>query len=58
LLKLAKERLSETKSYLSQIVCPQGLKDLITEQGGNGKFSIYQIWPLLVLEAWLKKNMG
>jgi len=57
-LKLAKERLSETKSYLSQIVCPQGLKDLITEQGGNGKFSIYQIWPLLVLEAWLKKNMG
>jgi asparagine synthase (glutamine-hydrolysing) len=56
MLKMATDNLCGTKSVLGKLVDRNSLCKLIASQGITGGFSVYQVWPLLVLEAWLKKN--
>lgn len=56
-LALTKERLLGADSKLRNYVDPQALKTLVAKQAEYNCFSIYQVWPLLILEAWLRKNI-
>lgn len=55
-LSMARERLVGSESRLVAHVNRNVLESLIARQAENNGFSIYQLWPLLILEAWLRKN--
>lgn len=55
-LSMAKERLVGRESRLVAYVNRNALESLIAKQAENNGFSVYQLWPLLVIEAWLRKN--
>lgn len=57
-LSLAKDVLFSVDSQLVQHVEADVLKKLIVRQSEENSFSIYQLWPLLILEMWLRKNLG
>lgn len=56
MLFMARERLVGSESSLIAHVNRNVLKALIARQAENNGFSIYQLWPLLIIEAWLRKN--
>ncbi len=53
---MARERLVGSESSLVAHVNRNVLKALIARQAEHNGFSIYQLWSLLMLEAWLRKN--
>ena len=55
-LSMAKERLVGSESSLVAHMNRNVLETLIARQAEHNGFSIYQLWPLLMLEAWLRKN--
>lgn len=57
-LAMANQRLLGKDSILQQHVDAAALGDLIAAQAQDQGFSIYQLWPLLILEAWLEKNIA
>lgn len=57
-LELANQRLLGKKGILRQHVDPDTLAELIAAQSWGKGFSIYQVWPLLILESWLEKNVA
>lgn len=57
-LSLANDVLFSVDSQLVQHVEADVLKKLIVRQSDENSFSIYQLWPLLILEMWLRKNLG
>jgi asparagine synthase (glutamine-hydrolysing) len=56
-LSIARQRLVGPGSKLTAYVNRESLESLIAKQAENNGFSIYQVWPLLILEAWLRKNI-
>jgi asparagine synthase (glutamine-hydrolysing) len=57
-LSLTKELLLGTNSKLRDYVDPIVLEQMVTKQAEANCFSIYQVWPLLILETWLRKNIA
>jgi asparagine synthase (glutamine-hydrolysing) len=57
-LSLAKELLLGTNSKLRDYVDTSVLEEMVKKQTEDNSFSIYQVWPLLILEAWLRKNIN
>ena len=55
-ISLSKELLLGQNSKLRDYVDANVLEEMIAKQAENNCFSIYQVWPLLILEAWLRKN--
>lgn len=56
-LSLTNELLLGTNSKLRDYVDSSVLEKMIAKQAEDNCFSIYQVWPLLILEAWLRKNI-
>jgi len=54
-LLLAREMLLCESSKLKEHLDPKEIEMLVAKQE-SGYFSIYQVWPLLILESWLRKN--
>ena len=55
MLELARELLDTPGSQLSGLLAPGTLHNVVERQAQPGRFSIYQLWPLLILELWLRK---
>jgi asparagine synthase (glutamine-hydrolysing) len=55
-LEMAHDLLLPPSSRLGAEVNPAALRTLLEEQSRPGWFSIYQVWPLLILELWLRKT--
>ena len=55
MLDLARELLAAPDSQLGQLLAPGTLHEVVERQAQPGCFSIYQLWPLLILELWLRK---
>jgi asparagine synthase (glutamine-hydrolysing) len=53
-LGLARDLLLSPSGRLGGLLDGDVLRDLINAQGRPGHFSIYQLWPLLILELWLR----
>jgi asparagine synthase (glutamine-hydrolysing) len=58
MLGLAVDALTGRASELAGLVDRKALAALIERQARPGFFSIYQVWPLLILELWLRKAAG
>ncbi len=56
-LSLTNELLCGTNSKLRDHVDASVLKQMVAKQADANCFSIYQVWPLLILEAWIRKNI-
>jgi asparagine synthase (glutamine-hydrolysing) len=57
-LSLTKELLLGTNSKLRDYVDVNVLEEMVAKQSDVNCFSIYQVWPLLILETWLRKNIN
>ena len=55
MLDMINEVLLSSSGKLGCLVDRSILHSLMKQQGNTGSFSIYQVWPLLVLELWLRK---
>ncbi|MBT9519359.1 MAG: asparagine synthase (glutamine-hydrolyzing) [Dechloromonas sp.] len=55
-ISLTKELLLGSNSKLRDYVDANVLEGMVAKQAESNCFSIYQVWPLLILEAWLRKN--
>jgi asparagine synthase (glutamine-hydrolysing) len=55
MLELARELLDTPGSQLAGLLAPGTLHNVVERQAQPGRFSIYQLWPLLILELWLRK---
>ncbi len=53
ILGLCEERLLAPGSRLSGVLDPAGLRRFLQRQRQDGCFSIFQVWTVLMLEAWL-----
>ena len=58
MLELARESLLSPKGALAGLVDRSTLVKLVNRQCLPGQFSIYQVWPLLILELWLRKAVS
>ncbi|MEY6432694.1 asparagine synthase (glutamine-hydrolyzing) [Thioalkalicoccus limnaeus] len=56
MLGLARDLLAASDTRLATLVEPGRLRQLIAQQADPGRFSIYQLWPLLILELWLRRG--
>lgn len=56
-LSLANELLASSNSKLRDYVDAGVLKQMVAKQAEVNSFSIYQVWPLLILEGWIRKNV-
>lgn len=54
-LKLARDLLLAPESRLGGLVDTAALKRLVEHQAKHGCFSVYQVWPLLIMELWLRR---
>ena len=54
-LDLARDLLLSPSAELGCLLDPAALRILIDRQGEPGQFSVYRIWPLLILELWLRR---
>lgn len=54
-VKLAREILDSTDSVLGTLLAPGALRQIVQQQARPNMFSIYQLWPLLILELWLRR---
>jgi asparagine synthase (glutamine-hydrolysing) len=57
LMELAVKKLLGKEGVLRELVDFEALQELVLAQVSESRFSIYQIWPLLLLELWLAKKM-
>jgi asparagine synthase (glutamine-hydrolysing) len=55
-LRLARELLLAPDSRVGTMLDPVALIRLIEHQANPGCFSVYQVWPLLILELWLRHH--
>jgi asparagine synthase (glutamine-hydrolysing) len=55
-LDLARDLLVSSSSRLGGLLDAKALTGLVDRQALPGWFSIYQLWPLLILELWLRKR--
>jgi asparagine synthase (glutamine-hydrolysing) len=55
MLDLARQLLDTPDSQLGQLLAPGALHEAVERQAQPGWFSIYQLWPLLIMELWLRK---
>jgi asparagine synthase (glutamine-hydrolysing) len=58
MLDLARELLDSPDSQLAGLLAPGALHGVVEHQAQPGCFSIYQLWPLLILELWLRNAAG
>ena len=58
MLDLARELLDSPDSQLAGLLAPGALHQVVEHQAQPGCFSIYQLWPLLILELWLRNAAG
>lgn len=58
LLGLSNDSILSSSGQLNKHMDPSVLKDFFTRQHQSGLFSIYQVWPLLIMELWLRKMNG
>lgn len=56
LLSLAGDLILSSSGQLSQHTDRAALRRLVERQRFPGCFSIYRVWPLLILELWLRKS--
>ena len=54
-LDLARDLLLPPSSQLGGLLDAAALKALVEHQARPGCFSVYQVWPLLILELWLRR---
>lgn len=57
-LSLTNELLGSANSKLRDYVDTNVLKQMVAKQAEVNCFSIYQVWSLLILEAWISKNIN
>jgi len=55
-LDLARQILDQSDSHLGGLLAPGALHEIVERQAQPGRFSIYQLWPLLILELWLRNS--
>ncbi len=55
MMKLARDLLDTPDSHLGELLAPGALHQVVERQAQPGCFSIYQLWPLLILELWLRQ---
>ncbi|MBF0266931.1 MAG: asparagine synthase (glutamine-hydrolyzing) [Gammaproteobacteria bacterium] len=55
-LDLANNIIISNDSQLMKYLAPDALKQFILRQSDKNYFSIYQLWPLLIMEEWLRNN--
>ncbi len=55
-LRLARDLLLAPESRLGGLLDAAALKRLVEHQASPGCFSVYQVWPLLILELWLRRT--
>ncbi len=53
---MARDLLLGPSSRLAGSVEPAALREWVATQCRPDQFSIYQTWPLLILELWLRKS--
>ena len=53
-MNMCRDLIGGDSSYLARYLSHQSLKDTLENQARPGHFSIYQMWPLLILELWLR----
>ena len=58
MLDLARDLLDSPDSHLAELLAPGSLHQVVEHQAQPGCFSIYQLWPLLILELWLRNAAG
>jgi len=58
MLGMANDALTGQKSLLGDLLDRAELQRLMTQQAAAGQFSIYQVWPLLMLELWLRAHQS
>jgi asparagine synthase (glutamine-hydrolysing) len=56
-LELCEEWLLAPDARVAGLLDAGGLRRLLARQRSEGGFSIYQVWTLLVLEAWLRAHL-
>jgi asparagine synthase (glutamine-hydrolysing) len=56
MLELAKALLDGPDSHLGRLLVPGSLHQVVARQAQPGCFSIYQLWPLLIMELWLRRT--
>jgi asparagine synthase (glutamine-hydrolysing) len=56
MLGLANDLLTGSSSQLGGLVDQVALEGLMRRQAVPNLFSIYQVWPLLILEQWLRRS--
>ena len=54
-LALARDLLLAPSSQLGGLLNAAAIKGVVEHQARPGCFSVYQIWPLLILELWLRR---
>lgn len=57
ILALARERILGPGGVLREHLDSRELTTVLERQAGLDGFSIYQVWPLLILELWLQRNL-
>ncbi len=57
-LELARGLLLDSGSRLAALLDRAALQALVEQQAQPGRFSVYQVWPLLILELWLRRTFG
>jgi len=58
MLDLARDLLDSPDSHSAELLAPGALHQVVEHQAQPGCFSIYQLWPLLILELWLRNAAG
>lgn len=56
MLDLARQLLCAADTQLGTLLDAAALRALVERQAQPGWFSIYQLWPLLILELWLRRT--
>ncbi len=58
IIKMVELTLLNKKSYLKNITDGDSYLSMISSMRNKQNFSIYKIWPLLIMEYWLKENLN
>lgn len=54
-LDLARDLLLDPSGRLAALLDQSALRAVVEQQAQPGRFSVYQVWPLLILELWLRR---
>lgn len=55
-LDLARDLLLDPSGRLAALLDQSALRAVVEQQAQPGRFSVYQVWPLLILELWLRQS--